>query len=335
MSPGGIHVAFLPRLDAMVDLQAQLHSRNRQHHLPQAGHDKGRHVQHIQANTQPMFVAFLGSLAIRLGGGYGERSGVIFQALQVVVIERSEQLATDQAFAARQVDVRVVDLLHVASGVPLEGKELGLQSLQESRGFVLRHQAGKQPLILRGAQVDRQFRLERLYRRVFLERAQRRTGDPRHQPLVGRGRHQQFPERGAGHQHSAPAQRLPGICHRADARPDQYDFTHLAAENRQLAAGNGLAIQLRPFGTGQQGVEHGIGTVADFVLHPRRVQPDGQQFLVRLDHLLAHHGLGARPLEHLLQMRLVLPAQVQRAAERGKLVRGDGELFAVAIAGPA
>ncbi len=102
-----------------------------------------------------------------------------------------------------------------------------------------------------------------------------------------------------------------------------------------MSADNGLAIQHRLLSAGQQCIEHGIGTVADFVLHPRRVQPDGQQFLVRVDHLLAHHGLGARLLEHLLQMRLVLPAQVQRAAERGKLVRGDGELFAVAIAGPA
>mgnify|MGYP000588473529 CR=1 FL=1 len=80
------------------------------------------------------------------------------------ILARTHQVFDEQLALSRDLEewsareLRVVDLLHVASGIPLEGKELGLQSLQESRGFVLRHQAGKQPLILRGAQVDRQFR---------------------------------------------------------------------------------------------------------------------------------------------------------------------------------
>ena len=68
----------------------------------------------------------------------------------------------------------------------------------------------------------------------------------------------------------------------------------------------------------QQRLEHVMGGRRDLLLHQRRMHAHRQQFLLRPDHPLPHHGRLARRIEHSAQMVLILLAQIQRPANPRK-----------------
>ena len=182
--PGTVNIASCPGFDAVIDLRAHLQRHDRHHHLACAGDKKRGHIHCIHPQAQPVIQTLLQQLAVGIGGWHRELARIGFQPFQVQAVQPVKQLAGGRI----QVDLAKleVDFIHIDRrlnplGVSRALVQLVVEPREKCLGLALGHQVGKQPLILRCAQVQAQLILEGFQGRVLLEWRHRITGDIDHQ----------------------------------------------------------------------------------------------------------------------------------------------------------
>ncbi|MNF58051.1 hypothetical protein D3C84_395960 [compost metagenome] len=170
VAPGLLRISLLPCLHPLVNLVGQLQGGDGQHDLAQARHEKGRHVQHAQAQFGIVFEPGNPGLVVYLGGGYCQQPGIGLHSGQMELMTGCKHFAVNEGFIHSQVDllvpnldigaiaerIRVIRRARINRGrIPFLDLELAPEPLEKAARLVLCDKTGEEPLITGGTQLDR------------------------------------------------------------------------------------------------------------------------------------------------------------------------------------